>query len=126
MPRARSLKHQFFTDVDLLECGPWVRLLFAGLWTVADREGRLIDKPKQIKLDVFPGDDVDVEVGLAELAEHRFIIRYEVDGVRYIQIRNFAKHQNPTRMKSPATTQHHAGMVPAPCRHRGRMVLPPF
>lgn len=103
MPRARNIKHQFFTDADLLECGPWSRLLFAGLWTIADKSGRLIDKPKQIKLHIFPGDDVDVDGCLSELAQHGFITRYEVDATRYIQIRNFTKHQNPHPSEAGST-----------------------
>jgi hypothetical protein len=107
MPRARSIKPGFFTDAELLECPPWVRLLFIGVWTVADRAGRLEDRPKQIRVNIFPGDDFDVDDGLSQLAAHRLVVRYEVDGRRYIQIANFAKHQNP-HQKEPAS------IIPAP------------
>lgn len=95
MARARNIKPGFFSDAELLDCDIWVRMLFAGLWTLADREGRLLDKPKQIGVDLFPRDRLDINAGLSELAEHGLIVRYEVDGVQIIQVKNFAKHQNP-------------------------------
>ena len=96
MARARNIKPSFFTNDTLSECSRDARLLFIGLWTIADREGRLHDKPKRIKVEVFPYDnDVDCDELLNQLALNGFIKRYEVDGNRYISIPNFAKHQNP-------------------------------
>jgi hypothetical protein len=97
MARARNIKPGFFTDAELVDCEIWVRMLFAGLWTLADREGRLLDKPKQIGLDLFPRDRLDIDAGLNDLAEHGLIVRYAVNGVQIIQVKNFAKHQNPHR-----------------------------
>ena len=95
MARARNIKPSFFTNVELVDCGFETRLLFIGLWTLADREGRIEDKPKRIKMMIFPGDDVNVEACLAQLEANKFIVRYEVEGVRCIWIPNFLKHQNP-------------------------------
>lgn len=95
MARSRNIKPGFFSDAELCECDIWVRMLFAGLWTLADREGRLLDKPKQIGIDLFPRDRLDINAGLNDLAEHGLIVRYEVNGVEIIQVKNFAKHQNP-------------------------------
>ena len=52
MARARSLKPGFFRNADLVELPMEARLMFAGLWVLADREGRLEDRPKQIKIDI--------------------------------------------------------------------------
>jgi hypothetical protein len=95
MARSRNIKPGFFKNEDLVELDFATRLLFAGLWTIADKEGRLEDRPKKIKIDVFPSDNVDVEAMLASLAERRFIHRYSVEGARYVQIVNWDKHQNP-------------------------------
>lgn len=95
MARARNIKPGFFTNEDLVELDFATRLLFAGLWTLADREGRLEDRPKKIKIGVFPADNVDVEVMLQELHRCQFIKRYEVDGEKYIQIVSWHKHQSP-------------------------------
>jgi hypothetical protein len=81
---------------DLAELHPLARLLFAGLWTLADRRGRLPDRPKRIKVEVLPYDDVDVNSLLDDLGAHGFILRYATaDGQRYIQVVTFDKHQTP-------------------------------
>ena len=51
MARARLLKPGFFTNEDLCELPAFGRLLFAGLWTIADREGRLEDRAIQRHAD---------------------------------------------------------------------------
>lgn len=96
MARARSLKPGFFKNETLAELPPMARLLFAGMWTLADREGRLEDRPKRIKAELFPYDhDCDLETLLDGLSDKQFIIRYEVNGERYISIPTFDKHQAP-------------------------------
>ncbi len=95
MARTRLLKPDFFHDEDLAELPFEARLLFAGLWTIADRDGRLEDRPKRIKAQVFPYDDLNVDYLLQRLASSGFISRYDVDALAVIQIRTFAKHQNP-------------------------------
>jgi len=102
MARARNIKPGFFKNEDLAECSAFARLCFAGLWTIADRKGRLEDRPKRIKGDLFAYDSVEVEPLLAELAQWGFIARYVVDGKRLIQILAFAKHQNPHRKEKPS------------------------
>lgn len=95
MARSRNIKPGFFINEDLVDLPFSTRLLFIGLWTIADREGRLDDRPKKIKMAVFPADDVDIDEGLNQLAGRGLISRYLVEGEGYIQITNFAKHQNP-------------------------------
>ena len=95
MARTRLLKPDFFADEDLAELPFEARLLFAGLWTIADRAGRLEDRPKRIKAQVFPYDAVNVDALLTRLDAGQFVARYTVDGVAVIQIRTFCKHQNP-------------------------------
>ena len=94
MARIRTIKPQFFTDDVLSDLSPLARLLFVGLWTLADREGRLEDRPKRIKVELLPYDNVDVDELLNILADHKFITRYTANFHRYIEIRTFAKHQN--------------------------------
>lgn len=95
MARSRNIKPGFFTNDDLVELDFATRLLFAGLWTVADKAGRLEDRPKKIKIAVFPADDLDIDAMLGVLAERGFITRYEANGAKYIQIDSWTKHQNP-------------------------------
>lgn len=95
MARARNIKPSFFKNELLVEMGPFDRLLFVGLWCLADREGRIEDRPKRIKMELFPCDAYDVDEGLAELERHGFVTRYQAAGIRVISIVNFLKHQTP-------------------------------
>lgn len=93
--RARNIKPGFYKNADLLECSRDARLLAPGLWMMADREGRLEDRPKQIKIEIFPCDDVDINRLLDELASHNHITRYDHGGKPFIQICKFSDHQRP-------------------------------
>lgn len=95
MARARTIKPGYFTNDLLAECDPLARILFAGLWTVADRDGRMVCRPARIKAQVLPYDDCDIDELLWQLQRRRFVVIYEVNGVRYLQIEGFARHQNP-------------------------------
>ena len=101
MARARNLKPSFFRNEKLVARSFASRLLYAGLWTLADRRGILKDRPAWIEMEVFPADTVDVEALLNELADWRededepLIYRYEVDGKRCIFIPGFAQHNRP-------------------------------
>jgi hypothetical protein len=105
--RARNIKPGFFKNEELAEIDAAGRLLFVGLWCLADREGRLEDRPKRIRVEIFPYDSIDVGELLDELAERGFIIRYAIDGGRFIQVVNFLKHQTPHYKESPS-------VIPAP------------
>lgn len=102
MARARNLKPGFFKNEDLAECTPWARLCFAGLWTLADREGRLEDRPKRIKGELFAFDSIEVEPLLAELERFGFLLRYQVEGRGFIQVVKFLQHQNPHHKEPPS------------------------
>lgn len=95
MARARNIKPGLFSNELLVELPAFDRLLFIGMWCLADREGRLEDRPKRIKLELFPCDTYDVGEGLERLSGAGFINRYEVEGVAVVEIVNFQKHQNP-------------------------------
>lgn len=110
MARARNIKPSFFTNDELAEIPPLGRLLFIALWTMADREGRLEDRPKRIKAEALPYDDADADALLNALQERGFILRYVMSGNRYIQVLNFCKHQNPHIKES-------ASSIPAPDKH---------
>lgn len=110
MARSRNIKPGFFLNDELAECGPLARLLFAGLWCIADREGRLQDRPKRIKAEVLPHDNCDADDLLKQLETAGFIVRYQAGNDRYIQVCNFGKHQNPHVKESPST-------IPAPDEH---------
>lgn len=95
--RTRDLKPGFFKNEALSELPAITRLLYQGLWLMADREGRLLDNTKLISADVFPYEKVNVERGLTQLAvgDDPFIVRYQADGKRCIWLPKFLKNQRP-------------------------------
>lgn len=97
MARIRTIKPEFFRHEELYqaekESGLPLRVAFAGLFTVADREGRFKWKPTQIKFDVLPYDNVDFSEVLTYLADFGFILKYEVSGKTYGCIPSFKDHQ---------------------------------
>jgi hypothetical protein len=97
MGRIRTIKPDFFRHEGLFEAERStalpLRVAFAGLWTVADREGRFRWRPRQLKLDVLPFDDLDFERVLNALITGGFIVRYESEGEAYCWIPKWAKHQ---------------------------------
>jgi hypothetical protein len=96
MARARNIKPGIFKNEVLGVADPLLTLLFEGLWLLADREGRLEDRPLRIKGEVFPyREGVDVASMLSWLGERGFILRYEANGLALIQIIQFRKHQSP-------------------------------
>ena len=112
MARSRNIKPGFFKNELLAELPFEYRILFQGLWCHADRDGRLEDRPKRLKAEIFPYDDVDVDAGLSALAAKGFIVRYEAEGVRCIEVVNFARHQNPHKKEAPSNLPVRAQEIP--------------
>jgi hypothetical protein len=92
------LKPGFFTNPELAALPESARLLFAGLWTLADRDGRLLDRPSYIHGQLFPHDHVgavDCEALLKQLRGAGFIERYRAKGMTLIAITQWHAHQHP-------------------------------
>lgn len=95
MARARNIKPSFFTNDELSELNPLARLLFIGMWTVADYKGCFEYKPKRLKVQLLPYDECNVEELTINLEKSGFIAIYTVQGQQYGKVINFEKHQNP-------------------------------
>lgn len=93
MARIRSIKPDFWTDEKIVELSAFARLLFIGLWNFADDDGRIAYSPKKIKMQIFPADSLDISELFGEIRGESLIDVYGVDGVEYLQIVGFAKHQ---------------------------------
>lgn len=103
--RARNLKPGFWKHEGIAECPFAARLLFQGLWCLADRRGVLEDRPRRIKAEVFPYDDItaaEISKWIDELERVGVVYRYEADGYKCLAITAFAKHANPHH-KEPAS-----------------------
>lgn len=122
MARSRNIKPSFFKNEDLADLPPFDRLLFIGLWCLADREGRLEDRPRRIKIELFPGDTYDVEIGLGNLQGKGFIERYEVAGFSVISLPNFTRHQSPHSTEKDSELPDGNGYLTVNERLRGKAI----
>lgn len=118
--RARSIKPGICDNELLGTADPFCTLLFERLWMMADREGRLEDRPLRIKAQAFPyREGLDIQALLGWLHEHGFIRRYTVKDTPYIQVVKFTEHQSPhikeAPSKIPAPDSPGASTSPAPC-----------
>lgn len=111
MARKRMIDPSFWTDEKLGEhCNMVERLLFMGLISNADDEGRGRANPKLLMSSIFPYDDMrisDFKNSLAKLAGLGLIRLYQVEGQQYFEVVNFAKHQTinkPTPSAFPPST----------------------
>lgn len=91
MARIRSIKPEFFTSEDIVGLSPLARLLYIALWCEADREGRLVWKPKTFKLRYFPADNCDIDALCGELLEAGLVVTY---GNSLAHIPAFLAHQH--------------------------------
>lgn len=113
MARARNIKPSIFKNEVLGVADPLYTLLFEGLWVLADREGRMEDRPLRIKAEVFPyREGLDIVAMLDWLEAHEFIQRYQVAGKGYILVLNFVKHQNPHKNEAPSELPAPLGTTP--------------
>lgn len=95
MARIRSLRHDFFMDEETACLPPDVQLLLLGLATLADRDGRLEDRPVRIKALLFPYRDVPVDEYLGTLEAAGQLQRYEADGKQCIALTHFSRDHKP-------------------------------
>lgn len=96
--RTRLIRPEHFTDERLVDLEPLARLLYAGLPCCADRGGILEDRPRRLKLQLFPGDSYDVNAGLDALQAAGLLLRYTApDGLALILLTEFEKDQRPHR-----------------------------
>lgn len=117
MSRARNIKPGFFKNEALAECEPMARLMFVGLWTLADRNGNLENRPKRLKGELFPYDNCDPTALLAQLVAHGLVVEYEAGGMALLNIPAFKAHQNPHMAEKPKYPEPGVGTVPAPDQH---------
>ena len=117
MARIRSIKPEFWTSAQLLECSTNARLLFIGTWTFADDAGRHPWSAKQVKAEIFPADNFaekQVLGWLIELETNGLIVRYSFEGKEFFYIAGW-KHQRidkPQSPKYPDPIKEHSATIP--------------
>jgi len=106
MARIRTIKPEFFDDPDVGDLSPWARLLFIGLWTQADRDGRLVADWRRLKARLFPFDAKcpDLSRLAVELHGKDMVRQYQDShGRECLWIVKFLAHQRP-HPKEPEST----------------------
>lgn len=106
MARIRSVKPEFWTDEDLADLSRDARLLYIGLWNIADEHGRLRGDPRYVKGQLFPYDDdlsrEAVDGLVDELAKVGKVVRYQAKGSSYLFLPTLHKHQRLDTAKVPS------------------------
>lgn len=109
MARIRMIQPSFWTSDDIARLSLQARLLYVGLWSLADDDGRFRDSLPLIRSAVFPLDENlekhEVAAWYEELITAGLVVRYTVDGRGYCHIPTFRRHQKPkyaTQSKLPA------------------------
>lgn len=92
MSRIRTIKPEFWTSEQVVECSFAARLLFIGMWNFADDGGNLPASIKTVKMQVLPSDNVDMDALISELIGQGLIVSYEAEGKTYWNITGW-KHQ---------------------------------
>lgn len=89
MARIRSVKPEFWSSEQVMECSPTARLLFIGLWNFCDDAGNHVASAKTIKAEIFPGDDIssdDVRRLLDELSSNSLIAFYSSENKDFLHV----------------------------------------
>lgn len=98
MARIRSIKPTFFRSRSVKKLSDKAKLVWVGLWNVADDAGRCVDE-----LGILTGDlwalsvsEAKLDKVLDELASNGRIVRYKVAGQAFIQVTGW-EHQKINR-----------------------------
>ncbi len=102
MARIRSIKPEFWVSEQIAECSTSARLTFVGLWNFCDDRGVHPAKPKTLKAELFPMDDItSAQVGqwVEELISAGLVRVFEAseDGDSYWHVTGWDRHQKIDR-----------------------------
>jgi len=100
MARIRSLLPGVYTDEAWSSVSIPARWLAGGILTEADDNGVFEWKPLQLKMRIYPADNVDIVALLAELEAAGIVRRFEADGKALGALKNFCKYQRPRKPKA--------------------------
>ena len=101
MARIRAVTPAFFTDEQLGACSALARLAWLALSVEADRDGRLVERPRELQAKYFPYDaGVDVARLIDELVDRALVVRFtDADVGACLQIVAWHHWQRPHRLE---------------------------
>lgn len=118
MARKRMIDPSVWQDEGMADLTPRQQLLYIGLISNADDDGRLKGTPAAIRLMlpiVYPGtplDEIELDL-LCVLSAMSKLIRYEHEGRAYLVFLNYRRWQNINRPTPSALPAPPAAMLPA-------------
>ena len=100
MPRRRMIDPDFWNDGRVKRLSPTERLLFIGMISHADDEGRLLADPAFLRSKVFPYDDFSLE-DITSMRDHIIEINpnveiYQNASEDYLYFRKWPRYQKPS------------------------------
>ncbi len=103
--RKRDISPAFWRDERIwsLSCDG-ARLVLIGVWQIADREGRLIDKPFDIAVETHAWDVKPVPDWLNEYVASGLLVRYAVGELKVLAVppETWKRHQRPHPNEAPS------------------------
>ena len=97
MARIRTIKPEFWTSEQIVECSRDARLLFIGLLNFCDDNGVHPASARRLKMEVYPGEDdlktEDIRSLTAELIKAGLVREYIVGGETYWHVTGWRRHQ---------------------------------
>lgn len=108
-PRIRTLKPETWHDEKIGRVSRDARLLFVGLITLADDDGRFRSLPSMVLGHIYPYDKDaprKLEKWMRELTDEDLVVIYEQAGIQYGAIPTFRRHQRISHPKD--------SLIPAP------------
>lgn len=106
MARIRTIKpelaaHEGLFDLERETQLP-IRFAWCMLFTVADREGRFSWRPRTLKAQIVPHDEIDFSRVLDAWLTRGFVVKYRVKGDWFGWIPTFTKHQVINNREAPS------------------------
>ena len=98
MSSRRMIDPAFWQSESMAKMSFRQRLLFIGLFSNADDQGRLRAHPSLVRSTIFPFDEVagaEIQSDLEQIAAVGSIILYDIDGKQHLQIANWWRYQHP-------------------------------
>ena len=104
MPRRRMIDPSIWRDPDFAKLSVAERLLFVGIFSNADDEGRIIATPESLKADIFPYDHKFTAARVKKMRDNvikvlKNVHLYEINHVEYIQLLVWNRYQKPSHAR---------------------------
>ena len=121
MARRRMIHPEIWESEDFSKLSTLAKLVFIGMFSLADDEGKGRGKPVYLKSVVFPYDDemqvVDIERALSEISSNMSATFYTHNENDYYKLDNWNIWQRvdkpqPSKIPDPPVGENHSGTIP--------------